>query len=472
MGQRTSSTITAETFRPERVDERGNPERLVTGDAPPSSSTPGAPEPPAPAPAPEPTTPEPTTPEPPAPTTRASSPPSSSTPAEPAGLTTAEIVAALGESVRSGRVRVSREPSPYIEGGRVSESRGFFSDLYRAGTLGDGEARRRALQFQDQLRGYIEAASTTASDPEIIPPAWGGAWYVEQIAMARPCVSAFSSATITDNRPIPVPAFKDTTPASLVGDHVEGMPDAPGVVNLAQVMVTPRAKSGRSEVSRELLDASPALADRIISTALRESYSESTESTMAGVLEAGATAGPAGGATAEALELAIRQALGALPGTRFLPARVVLPSSHAWSALVGANDTTGRPLMPYLGYGPTNAPAVAGSAYATGAIAGVPAAPAWALDPGKVLIGAGPSDAMSFESSMLEFRFAEKSGPELVEFNVWGYFGAVVLQAKGVISITTTATGFEFAAAEGNGGNGETAKGDESHARRSSSSGK
>ena len=46
---------------------------------------------------------------------------------------------------------------------------------------------------------------------------------------------------------------------------------------------------------------------------------------------------------------------------------------------------------------------------------------------------------MSFESSLLEFRFTEKSGPELIEFNVWGYFGAVVLQSKGVILITSTA---------------------------------
>jgi hypothetical protein len=467
MGKRTS-TITAETFRPERVDERGAPERLVTGDAP-SSSTPSEPPAPDPAPAPEPAPPAEPTPE--APVARASSP----TPAEPAGLTTAEIVAALGESVRSGRVRVTREPSPYIEGGEISQSRGFFSDLYRAGTMGDSEARRRAMQFQDQLRAYITAASTTTSDPEIIAPAWGGAWYVDQIAMGRPCVSAFSSATITDNRPIPVPAFQDTTPASLVADHVEGTPDTPGTVNLRQVTVTPRAKSGRSEVSRELLDASPALADRIVSTALRESYSESCESTMAGVLEAGASAGPAGGADAAALELAIRMTLGLLPGTRHLPGRVVLPSSHAWGALVGANDSTGRPLMPYLGYGPTNAPAVAGAAYATGAIAGTPAAPAWALNPGSVIVGAGPADAMSFESSMLEFRFAEKSGPELVEFNVWGYFGAVVLQAKGVVLVTTTAAADAeiTAPAASDSGNGAEAKSDESsHARRSSSSGK
>jgi hypothetical protein len=452
-----TGTITAETYRPERVDEHGAPD-LVTGDAPPTppaSSPPAPPEPPTP-PAPEP-------PAPPPPAT-AAAPPAPAEPAAAAGLTTAEILAALGESVgRGGVVSIGREPSPYVEGGGVSQRRGFFADLYAAGTRGDVEAGRRAAQFQSQLRDYIAAAANdSTSAAGIIPPGWGGAWYVDQIAQMRPGVSAFSSASITDNRPIPVPKFKDTAPPSLVGDHVEGQPDAAGVVNFDQVTVTPRAKSGRAEVSRELLDASPALADRVIATALQESYSQSTESTMAGVLAAGATAGPAGGATAVAAEQAIRAALGTLPGTRFAPGRVILPSSHVWAALVGADGTDGRPLFPYLLNGPTNAAGTTAAAYATGSIAGVETRPAWALDAGQIIIGAGPADAMSFESSLLEFRFAEKSGPELVEFNVWGYFAAVVLQARGVILITSTVAGADAGemvapgngngAREGNGG--------------------
>ena len=80
--------------------------------------------------------------------------------------------------------------------------------------------------------------------------------------------------------------------------------------------------------------------------ALRESYAQMTESTMAGVLAAGATVGPAGGATAITAEQAIRTALGLLPGTRFAPGRVILPSAHVWGALVGADGPDGRPLVP------------------------------------------------------------------------------------------------------------------------------
>jgi Phage capsid family len=458
MNRTARRRITAETFRPERVDEHGRPE-LVTGDATSGAPTASEPEPPAPAP-------EPPAPEPPAPAP--APPPAEATASGPAGLTTAEIVAALG--LTPSGAHVTREPSPYLEaGGRISHTRGFFADLYAARARGDGEAGRRAAQFQAQLRDYVAAAMETGTGADVIPPAWGGQWYVDQIAQQRPMVSAFASAGITSPNPIPIPAFKDTTPSALVGDHVEGQPDAAGTVNFEQVTVTPKAKSGRAEITRELLDSSPALVDRIVSEALRESYSQITESTMAGVLAAGATVGPAGGATAATTEGAIRTALGLLPQTRFAPGRVVLPSGHVWGALVAADTPDGRPLIPYLGYGPTNAAGVAGTAYGSGGIAGVETRPAWALASGQVIIGAGPADAMSFESSLLEFRFAEKSGPELVEFNVWGYFGAVVLQKKGVILITSTAAlasadvgemlGAPESNGESNGSNGESRSG-------------
>ena len=369
--------ITAETFRPERVDADGRPE-IITGDAA-TDPTPAAPTS-SPAPAQPPTVatgPEPA----PAPVTAAAGNGADPTAApEPvaAGITTSEILAALG--ARPPTVHVTREPSPYLEGGRIVQTRGFFADLYAAGARGDGEAGRRAAQFQAQLRDYIAAARRRRLPMPTSSRRRGaarGTWNRSQ--QLRPCTGAFSSASITDPRPIPVPKFKDTTPSALVGDHVEGQPDAPGQVNFEQVTVTPKAKSGRAEISRELLDSSPALVDRVVSSALRESYSQITESTMAGVLAAGATAGPAGGADAVAAEKAIRVALGMLPGTRFAPGRVILPSSHVWGALVGADGTDGRPLFPYLLNGPTNAAGTTSTAYSSGSIAGVETRPAWAL---------------------------------------------------------------------------------------------
>jgi hypothetical protein len=65
--------------------------------------------------------------------------------------------------------------------------------------------------------------------------------------------------------------------------------------------------------------------------------------------------------------------------------------------------------------------------------------PAWALSAGLVV--ASPGDAMTFESSLLEFKFTEKAGPELIDYSVWGYFDAVVLEAIGVVRIPYTGAG-------------------------------
>ena len=232
-------SITAEILRPPTVDADGNPV-TITGDAP---ADPGPPAPtasssapaptassaaPPPAPAPSSAPPAPSDPTPPgAPAAAGAAGPGTSAPAPvAAGITTADILAALGHQVPA--LRVNREPSPYFEAGAVSTRHGFFADLYAARTRGDVEAGRRAAQFQSQLRDYIAAASNdSTSGSDLIGPAWGGQWYVAQIEQLRPLTSAFTTATITDNRPIPVPKFRDTTPAALVNDHVEGQPDPP-----------------------------------------------------------------------------------------------------------------------------------------------------------------------------------------------------------------------------------------------------
>ena len=262
---------------------------------------------------------------------------------------------------------------------------------------------------------------------------------MEEIERMRPLVGAFSSATITDPRPIPVPAFRDTTPSALVGDHVEGVPDVAGVVNFDQITVTPKAKSGRAEITRELLDSSPVLADRVVSGALRESYAQMTESTMAGVLAAGATVGPAGGATAITVEQAIRSRARALardavrPGARH-PAEL-RTYGRPWSAPMGP---TGAPCSRTCSTGRQTRPARPRRRTHPAR------SPAWKLArrgpwrrPTSSSGRARPTRC-PLSRPCFEFRFAEKSGPELIEFNVWGYFGAVVLQKLGVILITST----------------------------------
>jgi hypothetical protein len=351
------------------------------------------------------------------------------------------------------RITVGREASPYADG-----EHGLFTDL-RAAAYGDTEARERTLKFTAQLGDYIAEVraappNTTVTSPEIIPPKWGGEWAVDEIERMRPVVSTFASAGITDPRPFPVPGFDSTVPPELVDEHTEGEnPDA-GEVKFLQIPVAPKPYSGKAQVSRELLDSSPQLADRMISRALRNSWSRVTERAAATAILAGATTGPNGGATAPLLEAALRAAIGRMPTTRFGTARRLLVPAGPYGALVSADLTDGRPLVPFVGYDPTRSSSVAFSAYGSMAVAGVPLDPAWALA-GQALVAAGTDDAMTFESNLLEFRFSEVNGPALIDFAVFGYFGAAVLQPLGVVKIATTATGPAVEDAPGNGnGNG------------------
>ena len=333
----------------------------------------------------------------------------------------ADVLAALG--VRSSGVRVGRETSPYDPTTHDGRDRSFFVDV-RAAAMGDPEARARQAKFQGQLGEYIAAAMDTADTADAIPPAWGGRWYVEQIEQMRPAVSSFDSTVITDPRSIPIPRFAGTTPAQIVTEHTEGQPPARGVVDVEQIEMKPKGYSGETQITRELLDSSPALVDRMVSEALMESYAQQTEMAFVALIEAGATAGPAGGASALTLELAIRTALARFPTTRFRAGGRILPSAAHYSALSTANAPDGRPLMPYVGYGPTNASGVLGTAMARMEIAGVEAAASWANLATRTYLRAAAADAMSFESSLLDFRFYEKDGPHLIDYAVGATSGA------------------------------------------------
>lgn len=370
-------------------------------------------------------------------------------PAAAANVHLADVLAALG--VRSSAIRLGREASPYDPTTEEGRGRSFFADV-RAAAQGDQDARARTLQFQAQLGEYISAAMDTADTSDAIPPQWGGRWYVEQIEQMRPMVSSFDSTVITDPRTIPIPRFAGTTPAQIVTEHTEGDPPNLGVVNVEQIEMKPKGYSGETEITRELLDSSPALVDRMVSEALQESYAQQTEAAFVALVNAGATPGPAGGATALTLELAIRTALAAFPTTRFRTGGRVLPSASHYSALSTANAPDGRPLMPYVGYGPTNAAGVSAAAFARMEIAGVETVASWANPGNRTLLRAASSDAMSFESSLLDFRFYEKSGPHLISFAVWGYFGGVVRQPRGVVGITSTAAAELTAEETANGG--------------------
>ena len=283
MKTRTRPTGDHGRIPPPRACRRARSARaVITGDAPPegAGATPPAPllrplrrrvtttppaTPPAPRPLPR--------------ATRRSDPPAPG----PAGITTAR------SSPRSGsrpctRRRPSTGASPRPISRRAGDLRAvrvLLRPLRRGGPRRHRGAAACGAVPIATARLHSGGESTTDLERRHHPPGVGRALVCRpDRAASAPAVGAFELRHHHRPPPDPRAAFKDTTPSALVGDHVEGQPDTAGTVNFDQVTVTPKAKSGRAEVSRELIDASPPTHRPVVSGALRESYSQITESTM------------------------------------------------------------------------------------------------------------------------------------------------------------------------------------------------
>jgi hypothetical protein len=139
---------------------------------------------------------------------------------------------------------------------------------------------------------------------------------------------------------------------------------------------------------------------------------------------------------------ALRNALALYPFRRFGAPTRALMGSRATTLLAGAEDTTNRPLLPSVGAMNT---AGLGNAVTQGwFIDGLSHVPAWAMtgvaagDTQVFTLNRG--DAWAWESPVLSFRFEEKSGPQIIELALFGYFATHVLRPVGLSGMRITAS--------------------------------
>lgn len=341
---------------------------------------------------------------------------------------------------------IRAEPLDYL---RPDAAFSFVRDAFAA-RLGDDGALARLRRFGRQaqdLRIFSDSPRTAefvgqdrAGSAQLFPATgYKGDLFVNVPDAPRPINDALSHASISDATPFLVPRFASST--GLVGNHVEGTNPAAGTIVFDTITVTPKAKSGIFDATRELVDSSAAgvAIDTIATNAMRQAYATATEVDAATALTAAGagvdTAAGTGGAAL--LEAAIRTRLAAFPSRKLPVANTVLSASTHYLLLVGANRTDGTPLMPYLAYGSVNiAGGTASTGGATSVIAGVPTEPAYALTAVTVLVLR--SSAYSFESPTQSWRWEEVLGPAAIRFALFGYYAAAVLRKDGVDRITGT----------------------------------
>jgi len=334
------------------------------------------------------------------------------------------------------------EESPYRfdRGGNLKSGKFDFStDLIDGLRNGNREALDRALGFaQENLTFDVDMADAASLNPSIQRPDL----YVDRRAFKYPLLDATRAGTLSDRTPFVIPKYSSSS--GLVAAHTEGVEPTPGTFVATSQTVTPGALSGKVEITRELWDqGGNPQASGLIWNKMEQAYYEAAEAKVvaAMVAEAGnitdiaLTAG--GGTDGQTLSAELGQAFAALQYVRggfafdYLAAQIDL-----FQHIVGAKDTTKRPLFPI--YGPTNANGTAEPKLAGVNVYGVQANPAWALAAtGAVVANSWLFDRQSVrtwlsapERLTFEYRVA------YVDLAIWGYQVAAVLDTAGVRQIT------------------------------------
>lgn len=341
-----------------------------------------------------------------------------------------------------------REPNP-TAGGSVREEMPYRFDGHQGGKFSlledakaiqfgaDSDAAKRMETFLGEAFDAIATADVATLNPTVNRPEL----YVGPLRFNRPLWGLISTGGITDSTPFMLPKFGAKTNKG-IQDHVAG--DEPTEMKLTTTSqtVTPVPLSGLAKVNREVYDqgGNPSL-DKIIWDEMMADYFENLEVAIAAILATGTGTEinvGAGATDAEKIVL-LKKALVALQftkgGDRFT---AFAGDPTLYGGLVGATDTTGRPLLPIVNA--TNADGTVRAGYEAVQVGNRTVVPAWALD--KAVANAEVSYMFAPESvygwvsapRRIDLQLAVKE----VQIGVWGYKATATTRATDIVPVDWT----------------------------------
>lgn len=361
----------------------------------------------------------------------------------------AELAASVAEEPKTEETRTTRtsstttrdrDPGHYTR----SSSRSFFSDLFHARSLDDGDARQRLMEHNRALDMAGEGAG-------VIPPVWMAEEFQTLARQQRKVANAVRNIALSSAAPISMPKQTGGTDENL-GDVTEGTvgTNFDNSWNSGVDTVAPKATSGGQKVSRQMLDSSNPAVDSLIYSDLVAAYNLNVEAKVAAAMVASAgsavetygtnadwSAALAHDVTAPAVYVgdALVDAAVAVRVARKLPADILVASVGRYATLLKMKDGSGRPLIPAASAGLSNVigrgdVAVDGyldtAALSILATDGLPAAGA---STAENVLAARSADVILFESPTLRFRYEEPEGPELIRLGIWAYTATYVKYA-------------------------------------------
>jgi HK97 family phage major capsid protein len=329
----------------------------------------------------------------------------------------------------TGRVvQVRSEPEVYRRPDASLDRQSFFRDLLHSQLDGDLEARSRIERHNVQMR----ALGTSATGTGVMPPTWLFEEFAPLQHGARPWADTLRNIGLTDANPINI--GKQVTPGAVVAAQGgEGTAPSDGSFTANLITVTPTTYTGKTDVSRQLLDGSNPAVDQLVYQDTMGAYNEQIETAVVAAFEAAtgfaATITYPGTAPAYTqLPDAFIDAGASVRKHRKSQPRVVFLSEGAWAYLSKEKDTQNRPLIVTGYHGPVNAYGLGEAVvygHVAGEVVGLNCIPSWAAVDNHIYV-AKADDLLMLESQTMTFRYEEVLGPQAIRLGVWGY-AAVVL---------------------------------------------
>jgi HK97 family phage major capsid protein len=345
-----------------------------------------------------------------------------------------------GGSTRTPVVRVRSEAVTYRPADAGMEYRSFFADLYSAQITGDVEARSRLDRHNLELR----ALGTTVTGAGAVPPNW----LTEEFAMmahgSRPWADTIRRVPIDSATPVTI-GVQTAPGADVRNQAAEGDEPQDGNFTAIPVVSVPLTKTGKVDVSRQLLDGSNPAVDGLVYSDLMGAYAENIETMVVAAFTALANGAIAGNVPIDLTTDQIPDGVidaGILVRTqRHAAPNVLFCSEVFWGNVTKQKDLAGRPLVVTGYHGPQNARGLGEAlvyGHVAGELVGMQVIPSWAgVDTQAYVVKA--DDLILLESSTMTFRYEEKLGPQSIQLGVWAYAVPMLTRyPRAIARITTT----------------------------------
>ncbi len=338
---------------------------------------------------------------------------------EPQETTVDEVTTPVADEVTAAAVVHAAAPVAYAKPRSPINSQASYLEHSVKAKLGNHDSAQ-----------YVMAADDSFSTNPAFTPVQYVNSVIDTSIGSRPAIDAIGSRAITASGM--VISHPKITTSGTVADTNEGAgPSETGIVS-SYVNLDVNKFAGMQRYSVELLErSSPDFFQAMVDNMTR-AYNKATDAAVIAALTAGGTQATAVAASsAGIISYVSTEAPAAYLATGELPSAYIAGTSQ-WSLLMGATDTTGRPI--YNAYNPQNNGGVAGPQSLRGNVLGLdlyvdPNAVATTIDESAFIVT--PSAVAIYESPILRMSTNIVTTGE-IETALYGYLAVGVLTAGGV----------------------------------------